>query len=438
MTVASAIAGITRLHAGSVPDRGGVQQKRWSAGGRASFELRLDRYATHGTGNTEVRKREFETMHASAEPGALAGRPARARITDLRTSAYRVPTHSGPESDGTIEWNGTTIVLAEVDAGGERGLGFSYTDRSACGVIADVLREAVVGADVVMHGRIWTEMGARVRNLGRGGIASTAISAVDVALWDLRGKLLKVPVAALLGSTREEVPVYGSGGFTSYDARRLCAQMEGWVDAGIPAVKMKVGREPERDVERVSAVRMAIGPDAQLFVDANGAYSCKQALAFADAFRDARVTWFEEPVAHRDLTGLRAVRSSLPPGMELASGEYGYELHDFAEMVEAGAVDVLQADATRCGGFTGLLAVDGLCQTTYVPLSTHCAPYLHLHAAAAAKTLRHMEYFFDHVRIERMFFDGVAEPRDGAIAIDWDRPGIGLELKHADVARFAL
>lgn len=361
-----------------------------------------------------------------------------AKITDLKASAYRVPTEGGPESDGTIVWDATTLVLAEVEADGVRGIGYSYTDRSACGVILDVLRDAVVGADVARHPAIWTEMGARVRNLGRGGIASTAISAVDVALWDLRGKLAGMPVAAMLGAAADPVPIYGSGGFTSYDERQLCAQLRGWVEDGIQAVKMKVGRDPDRDPERVGAARTAIGADAALFVDANGAYTTKQALALASGFRDAGVTWFEEPVYHRDLAGLHDVRSALPPGMELASGEYGYEIHDFEEMIAAKAVDVLQADATRCGGFSGLLAVDGMCQTSFVPLSTHCAPYLHLHGAAAAKMLRHMEYFFDHVRIERMFFDGAFEPHDGAIAIDWARPGIGLEFKRSDAASFAV
>ena len=360
------------------------------------------------------------------------------RVTDVRASAYRVPTVGGPESDGTIVWDSTTLVLVEIDAGSECGIGFSYTDRTACGIVLEVLRDAVVDHDVARHGEIWTEMGARVRNLGRGGIASTAISAVDVALWDLRGKLLGAPVASLLGAARDAVPIYGSGGFTSYGLPQLRSQLSGWVEDGIPAVKMKVGREPQRDVERVRAARTAIGSDARLFVDANGAYTPKQALALADGFRAAGVEWFEEPVYHQDLRGLREVRASLPPGMELANGEYGYELHEFMQMIDAGAVDVLQADATRCGGFSGLLAVDGLCQTTFVGLSTHCAPYLHLHAAAAAKTLRHMEYFFDHARIERKFFDGASAPRAGTIAIDWKRPGIGLEFKRADAQPFAL
>jgi L-alanine-DL-glutamate epimerase-like enolase superfamily enzyme len=199
---------------------------------------------------------------------------------------------------------------------------------------------------------------------------------------------------------------------------------------------MKVGREPWADVRRVAAARQAIGADAELFVDANGAYTVKQALELATQFQASRVSWFEEPVYHQDFHGLAAVREGAPAAMEVAAGEYGYAPYHFARMLEAHTVDVLQADATRCGGFTGFLAVDGLCQSALVPLSTHCAPYGHLHAAAAANMLRHMEYFFDHVRIERLFFDGPSEPRAGTLAPDPSRPGIGLEFRHRDAAAY--
>ena len=357
-------------------------------------------------------------------------------LRELTVGAYRMPTDA-PESDGTLEWNATTLVLVELGAGGERGVGYTYADESTATLIHAVLRGEIVGQDAMRTGALWSRMIARVRNLGRTGIAAMAISAVDVALWDLRAKLCGVSVAELLGPLRAAVPIYGSGGFTSYSTAALCRQLAGWVGDGIPRVKMKVGRDPSRDPSRVAAARQAIGADAELFVDANGAYQRKQAVALAGRFAASDVTWFEEPVYQRDFAGLAQVRAAAPAQIEIASGEYGYDAYYFAAMIAAGAVDVVQADATRCGGFTGLLAVDGLCQAQHLPLSTHCAPYLHLPAATACKQLRHIEYFHDHVRIEQAFFDDLPVPRDGTLSAA-SRPGIGLELKRADARRYAV
>ncbi|MGH7716134.1 MAG: enolase C-terminal domain-like protein, partial [Vulcanimicrobiaceae bacterium] len=329
-------------------------------------------------------------------------------------------------------------VYVEVHAGSYTGIGFTYADVATAKVIESLLRDVLIGRDALQTAWRWQEMVASIRNLGRDGITSMAISALDIALWDIKAKVLSVPACALLGAARERVPIYGSGGFTSYTIEHLCRQLQDWVDDGIPRVKMKIGREPGKDLERIAAARKAIGDDAQLFVDANGAYSRKQALEMAQGMTAERVSWYEEPVYHQDFEGLRIVRQAAPASMEVASGEYGYGLYHFSRMLEAETVDVLQADASRCGGFSGLLAVDGLAQTKMLPLSTHCAPHLHLHVAAACKQLRHMEYFFDHVRIERIFFDGAAEPRDGALVCDLSRPGIGLELKRADAERYAL
>ncbi len=264
-----------------------------------------------------------------------------------------------------------------------------------------------------------------------------AISAVDSALWDLKARLLDLPLANLLGSVRESVPIYGSGGFTSYSMEQLQRQLEGWVERGIPRVKMKIGRNAGVDLERVRAARQAIGPDGELFVDANGAYSRKQALAQAEKFADLNVSWFEEPVSSDDLTGLRLLRDRAPAAMEIAAGEYGYELGYFRRMLASGAVDVLQADATRCGGITGFLQVATLCEAFHVPLSAHTAPALHTHVCCSATPVRHLEYFYDHVRIEQMFFDGVGRPEDGELRPDLSRPGMGIELKQADIKRFA-
>ena len=284
----------------------------------------------------------------------------------------------------------------------------------------------------------WQAMVGAVRNLGRQGIAANAIAAVDVALWDLKARLLGLPLVSLLGACRDAIPVYGSGGFTSYPIERLQAQLAGWVEQGIGMVKMKVGSEPAADLERVRAARAAIGPDAGLFVDANGAYDRKQALGFADRFAEHGVVWFEEPVSSDDLEGLRLLRDRAPPGMDVTAGEYGYDLHYFRRMLAAGAVDVLQPDATRCLGVTGFMHAAALCRCHGLPLSAHTAPALHRHLCCAAETARHLEYFHDHARIEEMLFDGAGAPRAGQLRPDLSRPGLGLELREAEAARYAV
>jgi len=359
-------------------------------------------------------------------------------IERLDVSAYTIPTDA-PESDGTYAWDKTTMVLVEASAGGRIGIGYTYADTATATLIKNMLTEVVRGRNAMNVPGCWLAMVESIRNLGRPGIASMAISAVDVALWDLKARLLDVALLTLLGATRERVPVYGSGGFTSYSRQQLQKQLGNWVAEGITRVKMKVGCDPKSDPRRVAEAREAIGSDTELYVDANGAYSRKQALALAEVFaHKSGVTWFEEPVSSDDLAGLHLIRDRAPAGMDIAAGEYGYDLGYFRRMLEAEAVDVLQADATRCAGITGFLDVATLCKARSLQLSSHCGPALHVHACCALPNFRHMEYFHDHVRIEHMFFDGVVRPLHGELHPDLSRPGMGLTFKRADAAKYAV
>ncbi|HEY9180256.1 MAG TPA: enolase C-terminal domain-like protein [Candidatus Baltobacteraceae bacterium] len=360
-------------------------------------------------------------------------------ISAVRARAYKIPTQEPEESDGTLKWDSTTMVVVEVYAGNTAGIGYTYGNAGIAAIVDGMLKDALVGKDALQTAARYADAIAKIRNNGREGMTAMAVSAVDIALWDLKAKVLQAPVSALIGSARERTPVYGSGGFTSYTERRLTEQLGCWVhEMHIPRVKMKVGRDPQADPRRVAAARKAIGAHAQLFVDANGAYSRKQALEMAAGFAEQDVCWYEEPVYHNDLEGNRFVRDRAPAIMEVSNGEYGYAPYQFAQIISAGAADVLQADVTRCGGYSGFLAVDALCEAHDLPLSSHCAPYVTLPVATGAKTLRHIEYFFDHVRIERMLFDGTRDPDDGCLSPDPDRPGIGLELKKADAERYAI
>jgi L-alanine-DL-glutamate epimerase-like enolase superfamily enzyme len=368
---------------------------------------------------------------------ATVARGVQARVDDLEVAAFTVPT-DGAEADGTLRWDSTTVVVVHAFGGGAWGLGYTYADVSTAKLIQSKLAGVVHGRDAMSPRGAWEAMVESIRNLGRPGIGSMAIAAVDVALWDLKARLLGLPLCTLLGPAHDRVPIYGSGGFTTYSTARLCDQLAGWVERGIPRVKMKVGSSPGDDPARVRAAREAIGPNAELFVDANGGYSRKQALELAERFRaDAAASWLEEPVSSDDLEGLRLIRDRGPAGMEVAAGEYGYDAAYFRRMLEAGAVDVLQADVTRCAGITELLRVGALCEAHGIPLSLHCGPSIHLHPGLALERLMHLEYFHDHVRIERLLFDGAPEPRDGALFADLERPGIGLELKRSEAERYA-
>jgi L-alanine-DL-glutamate epimerase-like enolase superfamily enzyme len=359
-------------------------------------------------------------------------------IDGVRAQAFEIPTDK-PEADGTVAWNSTTLVLVEVSAGGETGLGYTYSGTSIVGLISGRLASVVKGKDAFSPQAAWLEMQRSVRNLGREGLAASAISAVDAAIHDLKARLLGLPLFKMLGSYRDSVPIYGSGGFTTYSDRELETQLGGWVERdGCSFVKMKVGSQPEKDIGRVKTAKQAIGDRATLFVDANGAYRVRQALQFADEFSRQGIGWFEEPVSSDDLAGLRATRQRAPAGMEVAAGEYAYTIDYVRGMLEAQAVDVQQADVTRCGGVTAFLQIAALCEAFHTDLSGHCAPALHLHVACASPRLRHLEWFHDHVRIEHMLFDGAPVASDGEIRPDPSRPGNGLRFKHRDAARYAI
>ena len=360
-----------------------------------------------------------------------------APISGVRARAYTIPTDK-QEADGTFAWDSTTLVVVHVEAGGKTGVGYSYTHGSIVDLISSKLKQTIAGIDALDPPAAFAAMQRAVRNMGRQGLAATAISAVDTALWDLKAKLLDLPLCLLLGRARNHALIYGSGGFTTYSLDELKEQLTGWVERdGCRWVKMKIGTHPRDDPGRVAAAKIAIGADATLFVDANGAYATKQALEMANVFSAYQVGWFEEPVSSDDLEGLQLMRQRAPASMEIAAGEYGYDIDYYRRMLNAGAVDVVQADITRCGGVSGFLQVAALADAHHIDLSGHCAPSLHLHAACAAPRFRHLEWFHDHVRIEHMLFDGAPVPKDGRIAPDLTRPGHGLAFKAKDADKFA-
>ena len=355
-----------------------------------------------------------------------------------RITAFRIPTDQPEESDGTAVWDSTTVVTVELTAASVTGLGFSYAHAAAAHVAKELVEKVVLTRDVLDIPAIHSALDIEVRNWGRPGLISSAISAIDNCLWDLKARLLNRPLVTVLGRMREEIPAYGSGGFTSYSEKQLIDQMTGWAAEGLRAVKMKIGRHPDQDVQRVTAVQKALEGRAELFVDANGAYTRKQALDKARQFGDLGVTWFEEPVTSDDRVGLHLMVEHAPPVMNIAAGEYCYVLDDARLLLEAQAVDVLQADVTRCGGVTNFLKIGNVCETYHFPLSAHTSPSVHATLCCALVPAINVEYFHDHSRIEQMIFDGAMKPVNGNLKADLARPGLGLELKRAEAEKFQI
>ena len=350
-------------------------------------------------------------------------------IDGLDVAVYRFPTPE-PEADGTLSWDATTAVVVTAYAGGRSGLGWTYSTHAAAAIVRDHLAAAVARRDVDDVASCWQAMHRACRNLGTRGVVMQAISAVDVALWDLKARLLELPLSRLFGQACDRVPVYGSGGFVTMTDEQLGEQVEEWRKAGCTAVKIKIGEQwggcEERDLERVTLLRRFAGRDADLMVDANGGYRRGQARRVGAQLDELGVTWFEEPVSSDDLGGLAALRDQLR--CDVTAGEYLADLADVPSL--ASSVDCLQLDATRCGGYTGFLRAAAVAQAAQLDISAHCAPALHLPVAAAVPNLRHVEWFADHVRLEPLLLEGVPEVHDGAL-VPVDRPGHGYQLAES-------
>ncbi|HUA94729.1 MAG TPA: enolase C-terminal domain-like protein [Acidimicrobiales bacterium] len=368
------------------------------------------------------------------------GEPPRTEdvVDSIDCRVFTVPTDQ-PEADGTLAWSDTTVVVTCIRAGATTGTGWTYASAASKSIVDTLL------APVVLRSRVWEisatheQMVRACRNVGRQGAAGCAISAVDIALWDLKARMLEVGLPRLVGG-ESPTRLYGSGGFTTYDDRALAQQLDHFVaDLGMSGVKIKIGEswgtQVGRDLARVAESRRVVGDAIELYVDANGGYRRKQSIRIGQEMSaEHGVVWFEEPVSSDDLAGLRQVRESVP--MDVAAGEYGFDEVYFARMIESESVDCLQIDATRCGGYTSWLQAAALAAAHNLDVSAHCAPHLHAQVAAAAPNLRHVEYFHDHARVDHALFDGLPIVGNGLCARDDDSPGHGMVLKESDAERY--
>jgi L-alanine-DL-glutamate epimerase-like enolase superfamily enzyme len=348
-------------------------------------------------------------------------------ITGVSTAVYQFPTPQ-PEADGTLSWQATTAVTVTLRAGGTSGLGWTYSSPAAASIIQHHFLDILTDRDALDIAGGWSGMHRAARNLGTKGLVMQALSAVDIAWWDLKARLLHLPLTALMGRCRTSVPIYGSGGFTTLTDPQLEDQVQQWQSIGCTAMKIKIGESwgtrIDRDLARVHQLRELAGPDTELMVDANGGYCTGQARRVGAALDEEGVTWFEEPVSSDDHAGLAMIRSVLR--CDIAAGEYASDLYDAAALLPV--VDCLQLDATRCGGYTGWLRGATLAQAHNLDVSAHCAPALHAPVAAAIPNLRHVEYFADHARLEPLLVDGVPAARRGALHPNSNSPGHGMRI----------
>jgi L-alanine-DL-glutamate epimerase-like enolase superfamily enzyme len=352
------------------------------------------------------------------------------RVESLSAKAFTIPTDQ-PEADGTATWDATTLVVVHAESSGVVGTGWTYGPAACAELVDELLATVVVGRDVLGVPGSWAAMVRAARNATRAGAVGYAISAVDVALWDLKARLLGVSLVDLFGQVHDQVPVYGSGGFTTYSAERMADQLADWVQhQRLNRVKIKIGEswgtDEARDLARIAQAREIVGPSVELYVDANGGYQRKQAIRIGHAMAEHDVRWFEEPVSSDDLAGLREVRDRVDA--DVTAGEYGTDVGYFQRMCAADAVDCVQIDATRCGGYTEWLRIAAVAASVNLTVSGHCAPNLHAPVAAATPNLRHLEWFHDHVRIESELFTGALDPCGGAVTPDHERLGHGLTL----------
>ena len=367
------------------------------------------------------------------------------KITDLNTTVLFNP-DARPVQDATLPQaspgtggRGQLFVHVKTDEGLE-GLGIGQASPGVRQVVESGLRGVLIGEDPFNIEKLWRDMFRQVRGYGRKGVAFCGVSAVDIALWDLKAKALGLPLYRLLGPCVESVPVYGSGGWTNLGERELLDEMTSYIDRGIRRVKMKVGKDfgqsEREDIQRVAAVRSAIGYDAALYVDANNGYYAKQAIYMAREFEQYQVGWLEEPVLADDIPGLAQVRVATT--IPVAAGEHEYTKYGFRELIAGGGVDIAQPDVGRVGGITEWMKVAHLADAFNLPVAPHSFQLVHLHLACATPNLKVVEYLGIAEENDRGWYTDFPEPKDGAWSPYPDRPGLGLELDPYAVEKWSV
>jgi L-alanine-DL-glutamate epimerase-like enolase superfamily enzyme len=308
------------------------------------------------------------------------------RITDVDVRLYRIPPPVRIQDSIQRVEHWEWIVATVRTSAGLTGTGFAYTGGVGGTAVRELagtyLAPLVRGQDPRDVERLWTRCWWELHALGSGGLTRLALATLDIALWDLLAQHAAVPLYRLLGGARERVPAYGSGINMHLDGEPLLDQMRGFLDRGYRAVKMKVGRDdPGEDLERVAAVRRLVGPGVRLMLDANQKWTAGEAVRRGRLLARFAPYWLEEPVLADDRVGHARVRRGT--GIPLAAGETLYTRYEFADFVRSGALDVVQADIVRVGGFTEWLKIAKLAEAFNLPVAPHFVMELSIHALCA-------------------------------------------------------
>ena len=334
----------------------------------------------------------------------------------------------------TVECVGYTVVCITTQSGIE---GFGVTYHEVGGEATKMLIEKdiapkLIGRDPFETEKIWEEMVAYLRGVGRKGLMFCALSAVDIALWDINQRiaLQYAYKHKLFGGNNPKVPVYGSGGWTSYSDDRLVEEMVSLVrDDHYSTIKFKVGvdggRNPNRDLDRVRLVREAVGPNVQILLDANNCWDAATGVRFANRVKEYDILLLEEPVFADDLPGLK--RFKLGTDLPLATGEHEYTKYGCRELVMNNATDYVQIDATRTGGFTEMLKIAAITQAWNLKFAPHAMENIHIHLVSAFSNAPFLERLKLFEGITEQLYIDAPKPVDGYMTIP-DLPGLGLCL----------
>ena len=320
------------------------------------------------------------------------------RTVGLRFSSYRWQ-RPRPIHNGLFTYSEACIGLVEIDT--DEGItGYGLTTDPLIGngnlIISETIRTlapVILGKDPLRHELIWGDLW-RPKLIGRRGLTTRAISAVDIALWDIKAKAAGLPLHVLLGGYRERIPGYVAGGYyeEGKGIEELQEEVSGYVKLGAGAIKMKIGGMRIReDTERVAAVRDAVGPDIDILLDANGAYTVFDAVKVARALEPLDIFWFEEPIHPEDYDGLARVAGSTT--IPIAAGENEYTKHGFRDLIERGGVSILNADAQILGGITEFMKVAAIAQAHNIPIAPHGHPHIHTPLVAAIPNGLVIEYY---------------------------------------------
>ncbi len=345
------------------------------------------------------------------------------------------------DSTRNVETIGFVVVDVETDQG-LHGIGVTYHEVGG-EAIREFIKLAIVpklaGRNPMETEALYEENFHYMRGVGRKGLAFCAYSAVDIALWDLKGKILGLPLYRLLGGNNNKVPIYASGGWTSYTTEELVSEAKDMVSRGYDKIKVKVGvdggRNLNEDLRRIQAVRDAVGPDISIMLDANNVWQAGTAVQFANRVKECDIMLFEEPVFADDIPGLARFKQGTD--IPLATGEHEYTRYGFRDLVLAGAADILQADVTRCGGYTELLKILGISQAWNLGFAPHGMEHMHMHIAAAAPNALFLERLLMFEEVVDSVYLNAPQPKNGFLEIP-DKPGLGLELNMDNIRENAL